>query len=146
MRPPSISGCAIRVCYVAGVHAAAVLDADVFARFSPHSLAIAAWITPQTRFASSAVAVLPVPMAQTGSYAITMVEKSFTPCQALRWSVGNQLIRDALFAVQRFADAYDGLQVVSQRAQYLLLTVSSVSAKYWRRSLWPRITYSTSSR
>ena len=79
-------------------------------------------ITLQTRFASSAAAVLLMPMAQTGSYAITMVEKSFTPCSAaMVWSE-NQLIRDALSRCSSVSPTHTmGLWVVSQRAQYLFV-------------------------
>ena len=52
---------------VAGVHGAAVLNRDALgSRFAVQGLDRRA-ITAQTSFACSAVAVLPVPMAQTGS-------------------------------------------------------------------------------
>src|SRR5450432_1417608 len=90
--------------------------------------------------AMSGVAVLPVPMAQTGSYAITILAN----CSSLRpaipfwnWLASKASVPPLSRSSRRSPTHTMGETPNSSAACVRLSTVSSVSPKYWRRSLWP---------
>ena len=86
--------------------------------------------------AISGVAVRPVPIAQTGSYAST---RSVVRLEQRRaWRLEDVLRLPGLALLVRLADARDHAQArFERRFGARAATVSSVSPKYWRRSEWP---------
>ena len=137
MRPPSISLDSHQLRRVARVHAAAILDHG-YPRFSHHNSPHGFASSRIVLFASWLVAVSPVPIAltETGSYAIStvfdIVLRTCTPSSA-SFVASNGLVCDPcslLFQVLHMM----GFRPFCNALSTFLLTVSSVSAKYWRRS------------
>ena len=108
-----------QICHVAGVHAAAVLNADVFAHFSAEFFG-----NRRTDHAANAVCFVRGSgfAGADGPYRFICDHDGgeiFHALQGRDGLVGNQFVRYARFTLfQRFAYADDGFQVVSQRAQH----------------------------
>ena len=98
--------------------------------------------------ASCAVAVLPVPIAHTGSYAMTMLSSSSLSMSlnaATVWRVTTSSVLP-LSRSSRVSPTHTmGLSPAASAAFMRALTVSSVSPKYCLLSLCPMMTYSTPS-
>ena len=95
-------------------------------------------------FACSQVAVLPVPIAHTGSYAMTILETSSMPLRP--WviclsSTSSVLPPSRSSSVSPMHTM--GVSPAASAASVRLFTVSSVSPKYCLRSLCPMMTYFT---
>ena len=110
----------------------------------PYFSASLARIAPQTSCASAGVATRPVPMAHTGSYATTTFDtwSVFSPSGPR--SAGRWCARRALPAsrTSSFSPMHRiGEMPCLSAALTLVLTSSSVSAWYSRRSEWPTVTY-----
>ena len=89
--------------------------------------------------AISGVAVLPVPIAQTGSYARTRCSCACVASPiASTWQPQDGLGLAGLALLLGLADAGDHAQArVRAHAGPAVRRSSSVSPKYWRRSEWP---------
>ena len=66
------------------------------------------------------------------------MQSASAPCT---WPLTNDWVSPASFCSSDSPTQTMGVRPASRAALVFLLTVSSVSAKYWRRSLWPRMTY-----
>ena len=100
----------------------------------------------QTSSACSAVAVLPVPIAHTGSYAmVTFFSSSSVTSHrsSLIWRATTSSVMLHSRSQSSSPTQTMGLRPAARAALVLLLTVSSVSPKYCLRSLCPSTTYST---
>ena len=105
-------------------------------------------IAPQTSPACSAVAVLPVPIAQIGSYAMTtfLISSTATPCSAILICLRmTSMVTSCSRSVSDSPTHRIGRRPFSSATRTFLLQASSVSLKYWRRSEWPMMTYLTPS-
>jgi hypothetical protein len=106
----------------------------------PRSCATSWRMTACASAAISGVAVLPVPMAHTGSYAMTMG----AACVASMFSNARLVWRRNTASVSPLSRCSScsptqtiGTSLWRSAARSFLFTSSSVSPKYWRRSEWP---------
>src|SRR4051794_39065335 len=90
--------------------------------------------------ASSGVAVLPVPIAHTGSYAIT---RSSCRSSTLTWRRSTSSVSPASRCASVSPTHAITFRPCSRADLLRRATPSSVSPKYWRRSEWPTIAPTT---
>ena len=111
---------------------------------APTSFASVARMSAWTSCAWSGVAVRPVPIAQTGSYAMTSFAQSAAVTSLRPTFIWRTMTSSSLPASRSSSVSPTQTMAVRPAAIAALarrLTVSSVSPKYWRRSLWPMMTY-----